>query len=134
MWNRRFWQACLAGGLLTALLYFLLVYVRSAATARFWPALAALLTTWRGLEVLFTFCGLAAVSMAGAQWLHRHRSWRHLPAGLLAGGMTGLLYGTWLLAATGTANWSAALSGMLWFTVPFIIGGGMTAVWFYQGK
>lgn len=132
--EKRFWRAGLSGGLIMALLYFLLVYVRSDAPARFWQALGALLTTWRGIEVLATFCILGTLALAGAERLRRTTGWQPWQAGSAAGACAGLLYGTWLLLGSGVTDWSAAVAGMIWFVLPFAVGGGLTAAWYAQAS
>lgn len=129
----RFWQATVTGGLVTALLYFLLVYLRSSTPAYFWPALGSLLASWRGLEVLATFGGLSALALLLAKRLRHRRGWEPWQCGAISGAGAGLVYGLWLLAATGAVDLSAAMTGMIWFTVPFAMGGGITAAWYMQG-
>lgn len=125
--EKRFWQATVAGGLLTALLYFLLVYVRSSPRSSFWPALWGLLASWRGVEVLITFCLFSALALAMARKLQATRNWGPWPSGAVAGAAAGLVYGLWLLAATGAADWTAAISGMIWFMAPFTVSGSIIA-------
>lgn len=128
----RFWYASIAGGLFTALLYFLLVYARSGNPAAFWAELGHLLGSWRGMEVVMTFCIAGAAALVLASAVQKRTTWRAWQAGAAAGAVIGCVYGLRLLAASWPLPWPDAVSALVWFAVPFVVASSAVSAWYGQ--